>query len=244
MQGAETIINIRKAGYEKGKPAIEGVCFSVPQGQMVGLIGPNGAGKSTTINTIIGTMKWSDADIELPHSSMPAFVPEHPIYYDYLTLWEHCEWAAASYDMSRNVFLERIEPLLADFSLSHVKHDYPGQFSKGMQQKMMFVLAFLRKAELYIVDEPFIGLDPMATVTLLDYFVREKERGAAILMSTHVLDTAEKHCDSFVLIADGKLAAKGDLQQIGDICGRPGESLFHCFHTLLQDRQQTQAVDQ
>lgn len=230
-------MNIQQAGYEKDKPIIQDINFTVPRGTLVGLIGPNGAGKSTTIKTMIGTMKWHESNIDFPNGKSPAFVPEHPVYYDYLTLWEHCEWAAAAYGLPPATFRERIEPLLADFSLAHVKHDYPGEFSKGMQQKMMLVLAFLRQADLYIIDEPFIGLDPIATKTLIDYLQQEKKRGAAILMSTHVLDTAEKYCDSFVLIAGGRIAAKGNLAQIGEACGKPGAQLFDCFHSLLIDEQ-------
>jgi ABC-2 type transport system ATP-binding protein len=96
----------------------------------------------------------------------------------------------------------------------------------------MLIIGFLTKPDVYIVDEPFIGLDPKATKELLDTLNAERRRGAAILMSTHVLDTAERICDSFVLLNAGETVAQGDLDQIRSDCGMPGASLFECFHTL------------
>jgi ABC-2 type transport system ATP-binding protein len=103
-----------------------------------------------------------------------------------------------------------------------------------MQQKVMLIIGFLIQADIYIVDEPFIGLDPRAIRDFLNLLDAERKRGAGVLMSTHALDTAEKICDSFVLLADGKLVAQGNLAQIREVCRLPGASLFDCFNKILE----------
>lgn len=226
-------VNIEQAGYEERDNVVRGIAFSLEAGQLVGLIGPNGAGKSTTIKAILGLVKRTKGEIDFcgPEGSH-AYIPEHPILYEELTLWEHLELAAASYGLSEERFRERVEELLARFKLGDVRHHLTTSFSKGMQQKVMLIIGFLTKPDVYIVDEPFIGLDPKATKELLDTLNEERRRGAAILMSTHVLDTAERICDSFVLLNGGETVAQGDLEQIRRDCGKPGASLFECFHTL------------
>lgn len=111
-------------------------------------------------------------------------------------------------------------------------HHLPRAFSKGMQQKVMFAVAFLLQPDLYVIDEPFIGLDPRATKTLLQLLVEERRRGAAVLLSTHVLDTAEKICDSFLLLHDGRCVARGSLDQLRRQIGRENASLMDCFDVL------------
>lgn len=230
--GSEVLLDVRieAAGYEADAETIRNVTFTVGPGELVGLIGPNGAGKSTTIKTVLGLIRHVKGKVITPRY---AYVPEHPIVYEDLTLWEHLEVAAAVYELERDVFTERAERLLAMFKMSEVRHRLPGSFSKGMQQKLMLILGFLHQPDVYVVDEPFIGLDPRATKELLDLLQSERERGAGVLMSTHVLDTAERICDRFVLIAEGSVIAQGTLDDIRAASGRPGASLFDCFHTLV-----------
>lgn len=202
-----------------------------------GLIGPNGAGKSTTIKGILGLLKEMKGTIEFfGERKAFAYIPEHPILYDDLTLWEHLELTASVYEMEERIFQERAEALLKQFRFEKVKHHLPGSFSKGMQQKMMLIIGFLNRPDVYIVDEPFIGLDPYATKDLLHMLETERERGVPILMSTHVLDTAERVCDRFVLISNGTLAAEGTLDQIRDQAALPSGTLLECFHEILQQK--------
>lgn len=103
-----------------------------------------------------------------------------------------------------------------------------------MRQKVMLVLAFLLEPDLYIVDEPFIGLVPRSTKELLQIILEEKERGATIFMSTHVLDTAEKICDRILLVANGTLIAQGTLTHLRELSRLPHGSLLDCFDRLLE----------
>lgn len=162
-----------------------------------------------------------------------AYIPEQPIFFDELTLWEHLEFAAATFQLRG--WEKRAEDLLERFQLSHVKHDLPSSFSKGMRQKAMLVLAFLLEPDLYIVDEPFIGLDPRSTKLLLRLLLEEKMRGAAIFMSTHVLDTAEKICDRILLMDKGTIVSEGTLNELREQSQLPGGSLLDCFDRILED---------
>lgn len=135
--------------------------------------------------------------------------------------------------MEEREFAAKAELLLDRFRLADARHELPVKFSKGMQQKMMLIIGFMLDPDVYIVDEPFIGLDPRATKDLLDLLESERRRGAGILMSTHVLDTAERVCDGFVLISGGSVVAQGALDEVRSTAGRGnGAPLFECFHAL------------
>lgn len=227
-------VAIEEAGYEEDKPIIRQVELQVAPGELVGLIGPNGAGKSTTIKTILGLMPHVKGEIEIGGKNKRyAYVPEQPLFYEYLTLWEHLRLAASAFGMGESQFETKAEDLLERFRLTEEKHNYPVRFSKGMQQKLMLIIAFLLEPDIYIVDEPFVGLDPRATTDFLTLLDSERERGAGILMSTHILDTAERICKSFVLINNGSIVAKGSLAQVRVDAGCSKEAtLFECFHAL------------
>ncbi|MEF2966169.1 ABC transporter ATP-binding protein [Paenibacillus sp. M1] len=232
---AETLLiaEIEEAGYEASKPKIEHISLTVRSGVLTGLIGPNGAGKSTTLKAILGLLPDAKANIHFTgDSDRYAYVPEHPVFYDTLTLWEHLSLAAAVYGMDGQEFEREGGRLLERFRMSGVRDHLPGGFSKGMRQKMMLMIGFLLKPDVYIVDEPFIGLDPRATKEFLGLLEEELDRGAGVLMCTHVLDTAERICDDFVMMSDGQLAAGGTLDEIRLAAGLPGASLFDCFDVL------------
>ncbi|MGN4741495.1 ABC transporter ATP-binding protein [Bacillus cereus group sp. MYBK227-1] len=231
-------VNIRSAGYEIGEKTIHDIVFSIEKGELVALIGVNGAGKSTTIKTILGLLVNMDGEISFGEKKNPyAYVPEHPTYYDYLTLWEHIELLMAARGSEMGSWEERAEQLLHIFRMNKHKHEYLSKFSKGMKQKSMLILAFLTEPDFYIIDEPFIGLDPVATKEFLNYLYKEKERGAGILLCTHVLDTAEKICERFLLISQGTLVADGHLESIQILAEMPGSSLLDCFDVIVRREQ-------
>ncbi len=231
-------VNIRSAGYEIGEKTIHDIVFSIEKGELVALIGANGAGKSTTIKTILGLLVNMDGEISFGEKKNPyAYVPEHPTYYDYLTLWEHIELLMAARGSEMGSWEERAEQLLHTFRMNKHKHEYLSKFSKGMKQKSMLILAFLTEPDFYIIDEPFIGLDPVATKQVLNYLYKEKERGAGILLCTHVLDTAEKICERFLLISQGTLVADGHLESIQILAEMPGSSLLDCFDVIVRREQ-------
>ncbi|MEH7536742.1 ABC transporter ATP-binding protein [Bacillus toyonensis] len=231
-------VNIRSAGYEIGEKTIHDIAFSIEKGELVALIGANGAGKSTTIKTMLGLLVNMNGEISFGEKKHPyAYVPEHPTYYDYLTLWEHIELLMAARENEVGSWERKAEELLHMFRMDKHKHEYLSKFSKGMKQKSMLILAFLTKPDFYIIDEPFIGLDPVAAKEFLSYLYKEKERGAGILLCTHVLDTAERICERFLLISQGTLVADGHLEAIQTLAEMPGSSLLDCFDVIIRREQ-------
>ncbi|WP_312092139.1 ABC transporter ATP-binding protein [Niallia sp.] len=227
-------VAIQSAGYEKKKEIIQNINFTIKKGELVGLIGPNGAGKSTTIKSLLGLMEFLDGEISYINDINYSYLPERPIFYDELTLWEHLDFVAAVEGLEEKVFKEKANTLLDKYKLSEHAHENPTKYSKGMQQKAMLVLAMITNPLLYIIDEPFMGLDPNAMKLFLESIEMERNRGAGILMSTHVLDTAEKICDRFLMIHDGHLVAKGTIEDIRRQCQLPNGSLYDCFHMLAE----------
>ncbi|WHY31264.1 ABC transporter ATP-binding protein [Bacillus wiedmannii] len=231
-------VNIRSAGYDLGEKTIHDIDFSIEKGELVALIGANGAGKSTTIKTMLGLLVNMNGEISFGEKKNPyAYVPEHPTYYDYLTLWEHIELLMAARENEVGSWERKAEELLHMFRMDKHKHEYLSKFSKGMKQKSMLILAFLTEPDFYIIDEPFIGLDPVATKEFLSYLYKEKERGAGILLCTHVLDTAERICERFLLISQGTLVADGHLEAIQTLAEMPGSSLLDCFDVIVRREQ-------
>lgn len=226
-------VNIREAGYEKQAPQLKDIQLLLKKGKLTGLIGPNGAGKSTTVKAILDLLPYCDADISFSTPDFKyAYLPEQPVYYDTLTLWEHLSLVGSLYGLEEATFEREANELLQEFEMEGVRDHLPDSFSKGMRQKMMLMLGFLIQPDVYIVDEPFIGLDPRATKKFLEMLAEEQQRGAGVLMSTHVLDTAEKICDDFILISSGKVVAAGELDQIRYAAGLPEGSLMDCFDRL------------
>ncbi|HFI0352877.1 TPA: ABC transporter ATP-binding protein [Streptococcus suis] len=226
-------------------PVLKDVTFTVENGQLVGLIGLNGAGKSTTIKEIIGLLTPYQGQILIDGQGLAqapeiyrkkiGFIPETPSLYEELTLKEHLEVVAMAYDLPWEAAWERAERLLKIFRLEEKLDWYPVNFSKGMKQKVMIICAFLVEPSLLIVDEPFLGLDPVAIADLIALLEEEKERGASILMSTHVLDSAEKMCDSFVILHQGQVRATGNLADLQTQFGMEGASLNDIYLALTQE---------
>ncbi|WP_210200632.1 ABC transporter ATP-binding protein [Alkalicoccus urumqiensis] len=220
-------------GYTKSETIIHDVTFSVEPGEWVGLLGPNGAGKSTIMNVLLGQLAYIEGEVVLPAPEKLAFIPEHPLFFDDLTLHEHIEFLKAVTGLEGTAVDVETDRLLSLFRLSEKRHHYPASFSKGMQQKLMILLALLMRPDLYIIDEPFIGLDPKAMKDLLRELETRRQEGAGILMSTHVLDTAEKICGRFLLLNEGRLIAEGPLVDIQKKSGLDG-SLLDCFEQLME----------
>lgn len=229
-------VKIDEAGYDDKDAVIKEIEFCLHKGEWIGLIGPNGAGKSTTIKTLLGVMEYVKGFIKKHSLSRYAYIPERPIFYDHLTLWEHLDLLAAINGINDQILIERADTYLKAFKMEKVKHEMPSTFSKGMQQKVMIIQALVLQPDYYIVDEPFIGLDPSAIKMFLNVMESEKNRGAGILMSTHVLDTAEKICDRFLLVSEGTIVAQGTLGEIQQKTGLEGASLLDCFHKVEEGR--------
>lgn len=231
-------------GYSMSHPVIKDVSFQIHEKEIVALIGLNGAGKSTTIKHILGLLAPHEGVISIEGKTFQSnpdtyrfsygYIPESPIYYEELSLWEHMEMTAMSHGLDREVFLERAFPLLKEFRMEEMKDRFPQQFSKGMRQKLMIMMALLVQPRLYIVDEPILGLDPLAIRSLLTWLNRCKEQGAGILMSTHILATAEKYCDRFIILHKGEIKAQGTLEELCRFTGLHDHSLDDIYLHIVE----------
>ncbi|MDP4551741.1 ABC transporter ATP-binding protein [Alkalihalobacillus macyae] len=221
-------------GYQANKPVLHNLSLNVQPNEIVGLIGLNGAGKSTSIKHILGLLDPMEGSIRVAGKTFSedkdgyrkqlSYIPETPLLYDELTLWEHLQLTALAYELE-NDWQVHAEDLLKEFRMTNMKKWFPGHFSKGMRQKVMIMCAFLVKPSLYIVDEPFVGLDPIGIQSFLDTMLQMKEEGAGVLMSTHILSTAERYCDRFVILHDGEIVMSGTLKELQRQIGQPTATL-------------------
>ncbi|GGE44490.1 ABC transporter ATP-binding protein [Pullulanibacillus camelliae] len=234
-------------GYSHNKPIIHDLSFQVGAGELVGLVGLNGAGKSTTIKHILGLMEPFKGTIQVDghaikesvtdYRSHLAYIPETPNLYEQLTLREHLEAAAMAYGLDQTTYEERMPQLLSLFRMENRLEWFPGHFSKGMKQKVMIMCAFLVEPDLYVVDEPFVGLDPIGIQAFLDLMVDMKVKGAGILMSTHILSTAEQYCDRFILLHEGRIAMQGTMDELRESVGDPKVSLHDIYVSVAKGEE-------
>lgn len=236
-------------GYTR-KPVIKDLSFEIKKGELVGLIGLNGAGKSTTIKHIIGTLLPRSGEIRLngvtlkenidAYRSSFSYIPETPVLYEELTLREHLELTAMAYGLDEKTLASRSEVLLKEFRMEKRLNWFPSHFSKGMRQKVMIMCAFLVNPSLYIIDEPFVGLDPLGIQSLLDQMDEKKRGGASILMSTHILSTAEKHCDRIILLHEGRVRAQGTMADLRAAFNMPTATLDDLYIAMTKEQDNEQ----
>ncbi|MEX2459929.1 MAG: ABC transporter ATP-binding protein [Paenibacillaceae bacterium] len=230
-------------GYFIHKPFLKNISFSVKKGEMVGLIGLNGAGKSTTIKNILGLLKPQQGHIRIKgielaespqaYRSSFAYVPESPELYEELTIREHLELTALAYGIEKQDFAQRSQRLAQLFQMEAKMDSFPAHLSKGMKQKVMIMNAFLIEPPLYIIDEPFLGLDPLGIRSLLELMVQVKKTGASFLISSHILSTIEKYCERFIVMHQGRMIAYGSLDEMRVLAKLPNASLDDLFVELV-----------
>lgn len=230
-------------GYGK-KPVIKDLNFELEKGEIVGLIGLNGAGKSTTIKHMLGLINPMEGKLSISNIKINedienyrrklSYIPESPVIYDELTLEEHIEMTAMAYQLSREEAMRRAKPLLKVFRLENELKVFPSHFSKGMKQKVMIICAFIVDPELYIIDEPFLGLDPLGIQSMLDLMVEKRNENRTVLMSTHILATAERYCDRFIILDKGEIVAFGNLDELREQTGLKDKSLDDIYIHVTQ----------
>lgn len=233
-------------GYGK-KPIIKNINFELTDGEIVGLIGLNGAGKSTTIKHILGLLTPTEGDMSISGINIKedihayrqhlSYIPEAPVIYDALTLKEHIEMTAMAYSIDYDTAMARALPLLKTFRLEDQLHIFPSHFSKGMKQKVMIICAFIVEPDFYIIDEPFLGLDPIGIQSMVDLMASKKEEGRTVLMSTHILATAERYCDRFIILDQGEIVAMGNLEALRHQTAMPHATLDEIYIHVTKGAQ-------
>lgn len=215
---------IRVEGYEKSyreTVAVRGLTFGVPAGSIVGLVGPNGAGKTTTLRALAGIIpptrgKLSVAGHDIVQDpiaakSRLAFIPDDPQLFDVLTVWEHLEFTASVYRVP--AFETEAERLLTQFELKEKRDTIAQELSRGMRQKVAICCAYLHQPEAILFDEPLTGLDPRGIRTLKESIRERATGGAAVMISSHLLDLIEDLCSHLLLMHRGQCLFQGTIAE-------------------------------
>lgn len=235
------IENLTKTYKGSGK-GVKNVTLSLSAGDIYGFIGHNGAGKTTTLKCIAGILDFKEGEIRVDgHSvqkedllckSMIAYIPDNPDLPEYLTGIQYLNFIADIYGLSKEARMEKIRKYTDLFEITDALGDLISAYSHGMKQKLAIVSAWIRNPKLMLLDEPFVGLDPKASIILKDLMRELCRNGGAVFFSTHVLDVAEKLCNRVAIIKGGELIAAGDIQTLTH-----GDSLENIFMEMLKSEE-------
>ena len=220
--------------YKGGKKAVSDVSLTVEAGDICAFIGHNGAGKTSTIKCIVGIHDFDEGEIlingisvkekSLECKKITAYIPDNPDLYEYLTGIQYLNFIADIYRISQKERQERIQKEADDFEITHALGDLISSYSHGMKQKLALIGALIHKPKLLVLDEPFVGLDPKASLLLKEKMRELCSEGSAVFFSTHVLDVAEKLCNKVAIIRKGELIAAGNTKELTG--GASLESVF------------------
>lgn len=204
--------------------AVDNLNLSVKPGKLVGFIGHNGAGKTTTLRSVAGILDFDEGTIEidgvdirrdpLRAKAVTAFIPDNPELYEFLTGSEYLDFISDVFQLSDSERRERINRYAQAFELTNNLSDRVASYSHGMKQKLALIGALIHQPRLLLLDEPFVGLDPIAARTLRGYLREICDSGGAVLFSTHVLEVAQKICDEIAIIKQGKLVVQGITEEL------------------------------
>ncbi len=210
--------------YGKDKKACDNVSLTIEAGDIFGFIGHNGAGKSTTIKAVVGVLDFTDGEIYIDgHSvkteslackALTAYIPDNPDLYEYLTGIQYLNFVADVFKVPQKEREERIRKYADLFEITASLGDMISSYSHGMKQKVAIISALIHKPKLMVLDEPFVGLDPKAALTLKNIMRELCAQGSAIFFSTHVLEVAQKLCNKIAIIKQGKIVASGLTEEL------------------------------
>jgi ABC-2 type transport system ATP-binding protein len=219
---AIAVRDLRKI-YE-GKAAVDGLTLTVPRGSFFGFLGPNGAGKSTTIRMLTGLIPATSGTIELMGMPIPGkeleikqrigLVPDESLLFDRLTGSEFLEFVGRMYGLDRALARSRAEELLELFELSNEHRKIISGYSKGMRKRVAMAASLIHKPELFLMDEPFEGVDAVGARLMKDILQDLVHHGATIFLTSHVLEVVERLCDHAAIINAGKIVAEGSMNEL------------------------------
>jgi ABC-2 type transport system ATP-binding protein len=225
MDGASPAIEIRDLRKIYGsKAAVDGLSLTVPRGSFFGFLGPNGAGKSTTIRMLTGLIPPTSGSIALLGMPMPdqeieikkriGLVPDESLLFDRLTGAEFLEFVGRMYGLARPVAQERAGELLGLFELAEQRRKLIAEYSKGMRKRVAMAASLIHRPELFLMDEPFEGVDAVGARLMKDILLDQVRQGATIFLTSHVLEVVERLCDRVAIINEGKIVREGTMQEL------------------------------
>jgi len=231
------------------KAAVDGLDLRVERGSFFGFLGPNGAGKTTTIRMLMGLAIPTGGCIELFGSPMPeraqeiksriGLVPDESLLFDALTGAEFLEFVGRMYKLDRAVARERARELLALFELDSAGRKLIGEYSKGMRKRVAMSAALIHRPDLFLMDEPFEGVDAVGARLMKDLLVEQVSRGATVFLTSHVLEVVERLCDHVAIINRGRLVLEGSMDELRSA----SESLEDRFVRAVGAQRPAEALD-
>jgi ABC-2 type transport system ATP-binding protein len=220
------------------KAAVDGVDLEVPRGSFFGFLGPNGAGKSTTIRMLTGLIPADSGSIEILGYRLPdedvemkrriGLVPDESLLFDRLTGLEYLEFVGRMYGLERRTAIDRARSLLDLFELA-ADRKIIAEYSKGMRKRVAMAASLIHHPELFLMDEPFEGVDAVGARLMKDILQDLVRRGATIFLTSHVLEVVERLCDRVAIIHNGRIVTNGTLEDLR----AGGESLEDAFVRIV-----------
>ena len=241
MTSALAVAGLRKS--YGGKVAVDDISFDVKAGELYALLGPNGAGKTTTLRMISGLLtadagRISVFDVDaradaIAAKRLIAWLPDEPLLYDKLTAWEYLEFVAGLWGVDTKTARGQAEDLLKLLGLWDNRNARCETFSRGMKQKAVLAGALIRNPKLLMLDEPLTGLDAAASRLVKDLIRHKVSEGCAVILTTHILDVAERVADRIGIIQHGRLLAEGTLDELRGRAGGGNASLEDVYLQLV-----------
>jgi len=240
----EPALAVRRLAKSFDRPAVAGLDLTVHAGEFYALLGPNGAGKTTTLRMVSGLLRPDDGDISIygidaladpiEAKRVTAWVSDEPMIYDKLSPLEYLEFVAGLWDLDAAAAAPAIDELLDWLGLTPHAHERCEGFSRGMRQKVALAGALVHDPKLIILDEPLTGLDAGTARQVKDVLQARVGDGCTVIMTTHILEVAERMAERIGVLAAGRLIAEGSLQELSIRAGRGG-SLEDVFLTLVEE---------
>ena len=233
--------------------AVDDINVYIPKGEFFAVLGPNAAGKTTTIKMITGMIKPTEGTAKIAGFDIQeqpiearkkmAYVPDFPFLYDKLTVWEFLKFIGQIYEMEESVIVKKTKNLIDLFSLGEFINSRIENLSHGTKQRVVIVSALLHEPEVFVIDEPTVGLDPHHSRVLKDILKERSENGMTVFLSTHQIEIAEELADRIGIIDKGKLIAVGTADDLRRQSRNEG-SLESVFITLTSNQvSSTQVVE-
>ncbi|PWU68219.1 ABC transporter ATP-binding protein [Gracilibacillus dipsosauri] len=212
-----SIIQIDNVSHQFGKEKVlKDVDLKIEKGKIYGLLGPSGAGKTTLINMIVGMLRPTKGTIIVDNTKVPSFKVLHKIgfmaqsdaLYQELTAWENMEFIGSIYQVKKKILQKKMKEAARAVNLeNHLKKPI-SQFSGGMKRRLSLAISLLHEPRILLLDEPTVGIDPLLRKSIWDEFRKLQQNGVTIVVTTHVMDEADK-CDQLALLRDGRIVASG-----------------------------------
>ncbi|MCS7024643.1 MAG: ABC transporter ATP-binding protein [Bryobacteraceae bacterium] len=231
------------------KAAVDGLNLTVPRGCFFGFLGPNGAGKTTTIKMLMGLAPPTSGAIEILGLPMPqaeneikariGLVPDETLLFEQLTGLEFLQFVGRMYGLARSIARERAVELLHLFELDGASGQLVGEYSKGMRKRLAMAASMIHRPELFLMDEPFEGVDAVGARMMKNLLLEQVRRGATVFLTSHVLEVVERLCDRVAIIHQGKLIMESSMADLR----LGGETLEDLFVRAIGGERRREALE-